>query len=142
MMSGSMGRKARRAAAAQGPAPQEKKVQLPELAFTVTGHAYEHGIKDRKEYTRIIAFAPPSSINYAIQLSKARASGSPPSRPSIDATPREKGAAMEGTEEYLWVGLVMENLDASVLKKAHPSGNQPMGTASCPSAPSSSSSIS
>jgi hypothetical protein len=59
------------------------------------------GIKDRKEYTRIIAYAPPSSINYAIQLSKTRAIGSTPSRPSIDATSREKGAAMEGTEEYL-----------------------------------------
>jgi hypothetical protein len=39
---------------------------------------------------------------------------------------------MEGTEEYLWVGLVMEDLDASLLKKAHPSGNQPICTASLP----------
>ena len=64
MLGGRGGSQRHGTASEPGAAPEQTPVQLSELAFTIKGHAYEHGIEGRREFTRITAY-PYSSTNFA-----------------------------------------------------------------------------
>jgi hypothetical protein len=92
--------------------------QLEELAFTITGWAYEHGILDREEFAEITTYTP-SSVNYAVQLEEWAKQDVPfyPPRPSIESTELERQTAISnGTVRCMLVGLISpcEPKDVSV----------------------------
>ncbi|KAI9786553.1 MAG: hypothetical protein M1816_007877 [Peltula sp. TS41687] len=91
-------------------------IKIKELTFNVFGHAYKHGIKDRKSHTTLLAH-PVSSTNYAKRLSKLESSTS---GALIEPTSREqKGNSQPHVPEFLWVGLTPADLNAAVHFKSY-----------------------